>query len=398
MKTQEGFVLPAVIFSLAIMGLLAVVSLRTANDEHRSSRALRESSAALYAAEAGVNIILGTVVDSPKTVLDTLAFTLARGDSVDLGWSTLPGGASYQGVFHHYDNGAKPMYALTVAGRGAGPWGGQRAITMALKADTIRPPLPIIESALGSVDGTAVPPFVATLNGAAYLVEGKDTQMPSASDPANIPTGCSATPTSENKLGFGLTSPESKTILEAEMGIDKHQRFRGLKPGNTNNQYQAGSSWDTVATSSTEDLQALVDALLPTATIWPSGLYNGTYGSPTNPGVFATTDGDLDFKGTGYGILIVTAGILHISGNAYWEGLILTVGVGSVEITGSGNEIYGAILAANTQGGATNLYVGGNAQVMYSSQALCRIKKSGMLPPLGISALAVVSGSWMQLF
>ena len=50
---REGFVLPAVVFALAIMGVLAVASLRTADDEHRPSRALRESRAALSTAGAG---------------------------------------------------------------------------------------------------------------------------------------------------------------------------------------------------------------------------------------------------------------------------------------------------------------------------------------------------------
>ena len=131
--SREGFVLPAVIFTMAILGLLAVAALTTANDEHRSSRAIRESGAALYAAEAGAHLILGTVVDSPLTVLDTLAAGgMASGDSVDLGWSTLPSGAAYHPVFHRIDGGGKDMYLLMMVGRGAGPWGGERRISLAL--------------------------------------------------------------------------------------------------------------------------------------------------------------------------------------------------------------------------------------------------------------------------
>ena len=117
---RDGFVLPVVIFTMAILALLAVTALTTANDEYRSSRAMRESGAAMYAAEAGAHMIFGTVVDtSSNTVLDTLAGTLAPGDSVDLGWSTLPSGASYRGVFHRYDNGGQAIYVLSVEGRGA---------------------------------------------------------------------------------------------------------------------------------------------------------------------------------------------------------------------------------------------------------------------------------------
>ena len=90
-SNRNGFVVPVVIFTMAILGVLAVTALATANDEFRSSRAMRESGAALYAAEAGANMILLTVVEAPSsTVLDTLAPWLAPGDSVDLGWSALP--------------------------------------------------------------------------------------------------------------------------------------------------------------------------------------------------------------------------------------------------------------------------------------------------------------------
>ena len=63
-------------------------------------------------------------------------------------------------------------------------------------------------------------------------------------------------------------------------------------------------------------------------------------------------------------------------------------------ISGSGNKVWGAILMANTQGGSTSLRLAGGAEVYYSSEALCRVEQAGLL---GGGALAVVSGSWMQL-
>ncbi len=72
---------------MAILALIAVAALSTANDEHRSSRVMRESGAALYAAEAAAGRILRTQVAGTKTVLDTLYASMAPGDSVDLGVS-----------------------------------------------------------------------------------------------------------------------------------------------------------------------------------------------------------------------------------------------------------------------------------------------------------------------
>ncbi len=118
---ETGFVLSAVIFALAIMGLLAVMSLKTANDERRSSRALRESGAALYAAEAGLNI---TRASWDSAVINPLA----PGDSIDGDWQVLSSGASYRAVITRYDGGTQRMIGLTVQGRGAGLWGGMTTV------------------------------------------------------------------------------------------------------------------------------------------------------------------------------------------------------------------------------------------------------------------------------
>ena len=114
---RNGFVIPAVVLAIVVLGIMTVAALTTATDEVRSSRAMRESGTALYAAEAGANLLMVTVVDSPSTVLDTLASVMNPGDSVDFGWTTLSSGASYRGVFYKYSAQA---YALNVTGRDAG--------------------------------------------------------------------------------------------------------------------------------------------------------------------------------------------------------------------------------------------------------------------------------------
>lgn len=165
---REGFVLPAAIFTIVILGLMAVTALTTANQEHRSSRAMRESGAAMYAAEAGANLLIATVVDSPRTQLDTLAANLAVGDSADLGWTTLPGGASYRGVFHRYDDGSgRNIFGITVTGRGGGSWGGEQIINAYLTPASN--PAGLITSAIrGGVGGAAAeirdPPGVSGLD------------------------------------------------------------------------------------------------------------------------------------------------------------------------------------------------------------------------------------------
>ncbi|HEU4747233.1 MAG TPA: pilus assembly PilX N-terminal domain-containing protein, partial [Gemmatimonadaceae bacterium] len=47
---RKGFVLPTVMFSVAVMSIVVVAAINTASDERRTSRATRESTLALYAA------------------------------------------------------------------------------------------------------------------------------------------------------------------------------------------------------------------------------------------------------------------------------------------------------------------------------------------------------------
>ncbi len=61
--------------------------------------------------------------------------------------------------------------------------------------------------------------------------------------------------------------------------------------------------------------------------------------------VFADGDASLSSPGSGAGILVVT-GTLALTGHFSWDGLILVTGSGSLEITGSGNSIRGAMLLA----------------------------------------------------
>ncbi|HEY8831658.1 MAG TPA: PilX N-terminal domain-containing pilus assembly protein, partial [Gemmatimonadaceae bacterium] len=56
---RRGFVLPTVIFAITIMSVIAVAALSTASDERRASRATRESTLAMYAAEAGLRQTYG---------------------------------------------------------------------------------------------------------------------------------------------------------------------------------------------------------------------------------------------------------------------------------------------------------------------------------------------------
>jgi hypothetical protein len=130
---RNGFVLLSVIFAMTVMSILALAALTTAGDEFRASRALRESGAALYVAEAGLNEVL-------PACTDTLYGSLTPGDSVDLGSRTLPNGSTYQAMLRRTDRGTgQLMFLLTVRGRGARGLAGQRELHLVLRRPNLLP-------------------------------------------------------------------------------------------------------------------------------------------------------------------------------------------------------------------------------------------------------------------
>ena len=122
----RGFVLPVVLFGLLLMSTLVVAALLTSSDEFLASRAMRVSSAAFYAAEAGLHETYATWASYPA--IDSLA----PGDSLDLGWRTLDNAASYRAVVHRWDAGDQPMYQVQVEGRSSGAAGGQKMLSFSL--------------------------------------------------------------------------------------------------------------------------------------------------------------------------------------------------------------------------------------------------------------------------
>ncbi|HUQ97931.1 MAG TPA: hypothetical protein VM166_00670 [Gemmatimonadaceae bacterium] len=107
---RRGFVLPAVIYAITIMSVIAIVVLNTAADDRRASRATRESTLAMYAAEAGLRRTYGQW----PTVA---AKALKPGDSLDLGWQNLANKAAYRTVIHRVDGGGLQEYNVVVQGR-----------------------------------------------------------------------------------------------------------------------------------------------------------------------------------------------------------------------------------------------------------------------------------------
>ena len=145
--TRKGFVLPSVIFAITIMSVIVVVALSTATDERRSSRATRESTLAMYAAEAGLRQTYGAWPNAPVKALNP-------GDSLDLGWQNLPNKAAYRAVIHRVDKGGGLQeYNVVVQGRRTDPTAG-------------------IVTIVGGVGGVPIFKYAVYTEGILYLTSG----------------------------------------------------------------------------------------------------------------------------------------------------------------------------------------------------------------------------------
>ena len=210
---REGFVLPAVIFALAIMSILAVAALRTAGDEQRSSRAVRESGTALYAAESGIHQVKATWPEAA-------ANALTAGDSMDSGWQPIGNGASRRVVIQRVNTVGQGMWAVRVEGRGAGPSGGQRALSVMVTEAPLFTWVTFGRDAM-SIAGGAITGDVGT-NGNLTLsgsVTGNATVGGTVSDPTSVtgtvtegappvtldPVACPATPFGPEPDGTGFS-------------------------------------------------------------------------------------------------------------------------------------------------------------------------------------------------
>lgn len=141
---RDGFVLPTVVFAVAVMSIIVVASLATSTDERRASRAIRESTLAEYAADAGLRQTYGAWPVAAVKALNP-------GDSLDLGWQTLPNSGNagkYRAVIHRVDKGGLQEYNVVVQGRRTGLNGG-------------------ISTVLGAVGG--VPLFTRAVYGESYV-------------------------------------------------------------------------------------------------------------------------------------------------------------------------------------------------------------------------------------
>lgn len=114
-QRADGFAIPAAIFVIIVLSLLALGGLYVAQSNAAANAAIRQSWRALYAADAGANRTLANWDRQTYGALDP-------GDSVDSGWRSLADGSQYRTTVLRVDDGqagSPLLYRLRTIGRPA---------------------------------------------------------------------------------------------------------------------------------------------------------------------------------------------------------------------------------------------------------------------------------------
>jgi hypothetical protein len=225
--------------------------------------------------------------------------------------------------------------------------GGQGTSTRRVEIEAVKVPFQIIDSAMYSESDQF------DFNGTQFMVSGQDW------DPVTH------TVTGNPEVPGIVTLGDSANVTS------------GLTPQQQDNIEGSGSD-PSVSTSSVDlDLQAIRDAYMPFVEYeLQDTTYSGVSWGDLDHYTVVHCPGDLHISGNtqGAGLLIVD-GNFTLSGSFTWYGLVLVMGDINMTGGGAGIHIYGSVL---TQGGIDNQKISGNADLLYSSDALNRL--TGLSP------------------
>ncbi|MGH9514241.1 MAG: pilus assembly PilX family protein [Terriglobales bacterium] len=284
-----------------------------------------------------------------------------------------------------------PVYVLTALA--VTPSGSRRMVQMDVATDII----PNIPGAM-VMDGDL--PSFSPANSNAFRACGADgvSCAGSATHPPQNGTVC---PPHGNEPAVGTYDIASNALVNTALASSGRS---GNYTGSPSNVANVGTALGTGGMNTVQGLTALVNQVAAAASAAntytnASGLTNP--GTVTNPVINVVT-GDLDVTNlTGAGILLVE-GNASFGGRPNYDGVILIIGKGSIDLSGGGNGVLdGAMLVANlydssgtripygAPGAPTiNFSGGGNMTIQYDSCWVAAMNQSSPYKSLGIREIA----------
>jgi hypothetical protein len=133
---SQGFAIPAAIFVIIVVSLLALAGLYVAQNNATANVGIARGQEALYAADAGATQVIGTWNRSEYRMMNP-------GDSIDTGWRTLPDGSEYRTSILRVDDdvsGSETLFRLRTVGRPGQSVAAQRVLVYmvrVLRADVM---------------------------------------------------------------------------------------------------------------------------------------------------------------------------------------------------------------------------------------------------------------------
>jgi hypothetical protein len=387
LKGTAGFAIPVALFVLVVMSMIAMAGIYVARTNLAASLGIRGSARALYAADAGAVLSLATWNYASIGVL-------TPGDSVDLGWDTLPDGASYRTVVQRVDDGTpgtKWLFRVRTTGR--------PAFSTTARRDVVT----MVQAGMGgdiSCDG-------ALKVQGRFEVSGRRRNDP----PRPEVNGIDLTP------GGWAGQCTSPTVSITGAVPERRRDIRILRNGDVDgfpaiqeDRTISDASFSNLGGYSYAQLAAMADITYTGnrtfgSSIGPSqsgGVCNTAsttnWGEPLNPASpcwdhlpIIHFTGSLTITGTGrgQGILLVD-GNLVIRGDFDFYGVIVVLG--RSEFRGRGAIMTGGILIRNGAGGRSTSNVQNGSQLQYSSCAVERATSS-------LSSVSRLPGrNWFEIF
>jgi hypothetical protein len=372
-QREGGFALPVALLVLVLLSMVSATGLYVARSDYRAAEATRHAAVALAAADAGASRTIATWAQLVPTLP-------APGDSIVLGWQSLPDGSEYRSVVARAPVGAAESPAPRVLLRTTGK--------LRAPADARRTVVTVVEVTGGAplCCGSAVKASIAfdvrgpTPDDGLFEVDGRDRVPPGwaamcTAPLADVPGVVTSDSAQVDVLGTGSIAGTPPKLQDPTVDPLDFTSF-----GTTT--YAALAAIANVRLIGNQNLNNVIGPVTLLGSCVTTSPLN--WGSPLTPAgpcgsyfPLIHVSGNLTLRGAGQGqgILLVD-GNFTITDTFRFYGVVIALG--NLRINGAGT-VYGGLL---DRGGADGLGRGdvrNGGRILYSG---CAVERAlATLPP-----------------
>jgi len=353
-SNERGIALAIALLALVVIGALVSATFYVGKSEMTAGRNTVFSNQAVEMAETGLTDVFNEWNPAWNT--------MPVGTSVSLGTTTPWGGVRYSESVMHVGNNVFMIQALgervgptgtVLASRLLGQWARLYVLDLDIQAAITANAQVTVKGTASKVDGHDYIPTDwgggCTTNAGVYGIR-TSADVTTTGNPTidGVPDKTKENdPTVVDSI---FTNPYEELVLETALTVPAGATWNGMAPSTTG----------TPATCHTSESHNWGEPLRGAGSISECYSYY--------PIIHALGDFKIQ-TGRGQGILLVD-GNLEIAGNIEFDGIILALG--SVETSGTGNKITGAVLSASADIGDEDVFAG-NPTVVYSSCAISMV-------------------------